>query len=740
MWIRAHSWIILPAMRAVGRSLPRVEGVDKVTGRARYVDDLVFPSLLHAKTIRTSLPHSRFRVTLDPSFDWSRFTVVDASDIPGKNTIALIQDDQPCLAWEESQHAEEPVLLLAHEDKEALEEAASHVRVEAEPLPAVLTLDDAISQGTRVFKRILIEKGDVEEGFRGAARVIEGTYRTGLQEQLYIENQGMIAVPGEHGSIAVYGSMQCPYYVHKALRTLLALPPEKIRVVQTVTGGGFGGKEEYPSMVAAHAALLALKAKRPVKLVYDRLEDIAATTKRHPSLVKIRSAVAGDGTLLALDARIWMDGGAYTTLSPVVLSRGAIHSGGPYRWPHVRVEAVSHMTNTPPNGAFRGFGAPQTLFAIENHMDRIAQELGVDPVELRRRNCLRDGDSTITGQVLRDAAAVEVLDEAVRRSGFEKKRKGIARSKGPLRRGIGLSLYYHGAGFTGGGETWLASKAAVEVTQDGRVHVLAASTEIGQGTRTVFSQIAAEALEVPVDWVDVEDPDTARVPDSGPTVASRTTMIIGGLVERASKQVRRLLETHGGPGKWSAERFRSLARTYVKQKGPLRVVTQYESPKEIVWSDETYRGDAYGTFAWGCNVAEVEVDTVTGEVRCPRMTVVSEVGTVVHPVLAEGQIEGGTLQGVGWTLLEHVVMKDGRYANAQLTNYIVPTSMDAPELDVKLLSRPYARGPFGAKGLGELPMDGPAPAIAAAMRDATGARFDELPILPETVLARLPER
>lgn len=740
-WTAREGADILPAMRAVGRSLPRVEGVEKVTGRARYVDDLVFPSLLHAKTIRTTLPHSRFQVTLDPSFDWSRFTVVDARDIPGKNTIALIQDDQPCLAWEESQHAEEAVLLLAHEDREALEEAAAHVRIDAEPLPAVLTLDEAIAKQSRVFKRILIEKGDLDEGFRGAARVVEGTYRTGLQEQLYIENQGMIAVPGEDGSITVYGSMQCPYYVHKALKTLLALPPEKVRVVQTVTGGGFGGKEEYPSMVAAHAALLALKARRPVKLVYDRLEDIAATTKRHPSLVRIRSAVAADGTLLALDARIWMDGGAYMTLSPVVLSRGAIHAGGPYRWPHVRVEAISHMTNTPPNGAFRGFGAPQTLFAIENHMDRIAQELGIDPVALRRKNCLREGDSTITGQVLKgDVAAEEVLNEAVRRSGYEKKRKAFSRARGPVKKGIGLALYYHGAGFTGGGETYLASKVALEVTKDARVHVLAASTEIGQGTRTIFSQIVGEALGIPVEWVDVETPDTARVPDSGPTVASRTCMIIGGLIEKAARQVRQVLEAYGVTDGWSPKRFRALAKAYLEKVGPLKIVTQYETPREIVWNDETYKGDAYGAFAWAADVAEVEVDTVTGEVRCPRMTVVSEVGNVIHPVLAVGQIEGGTLQGVGWALFEQVVVRNGRYANAQLTNYIIPTSMDAPELDVKLLSRPYARGPFGAKGLGELPMDGPAPAIAAAMRHATGARFDELPILPESVLARLSKR
>ena len=310
------------------------------------------------------------------------------------------------------------------------------------------------------FKKISIDKGQIDLGFRIADFVIDGEYRTAHQEQLYIETNGVIAVPGD-GEMTVYGSLQCPYYVHKALVVLLKLPPDRVRVVQTETGGGFGGKEEYPSMLACHAAILARKANRPVKMIYDRVEDLLATTKRHPSIVRHRTGLTRDGRITAMDVDVIMDGGAYATLSAVVLSRGVIHAAGPYRCDHVRIRGRAMMTHTPPNGAFRGFGAPQTQFAIEAHMDRIADQLGIDPVRLREINALRPGDTTATGQKLgKDASALPVLRDAVKRSRFAQKRK---KWKG-TNRGIGLSLFFHGSGFTGGGEVKLASKASLELT------------------------------------------------------------------------------------------------------------------------------------------------------------------------------------------------------------------------------------------------------------------------------------
>jgi CO/xanthine dehydrogenase Mo-binding subunit len=689
----------------------RKDGAAKVSGAARYVDDLAFPGMLYGRTVRSTIPAGLI-TAVHFDFDKAGFTIVGARDIPGRNIVALIDDDQPCLADGEVRHVAEPILLLAHPDRERL--LAAQVRVEYEPSSAFLDLDHA----SRSFKSISIDKGQLVRGFAEADHIVEGEYRFGHQEQLYIEPNGVIAVPHEDGSVTVYGSLQCPYYVHKALKVLLGLPGERVRVVQLETGGGFGGKEEYPSMIAGHAALLAVKAQRPVKLVYDRLEDMLATTKRHPGWVRHRTGVARNGRLTAMDVEVVLDGGAYSTLSPVVLSRGVIHAAGPYRCDHVRIRGRAMMTNTPPNGAFRGFGAPQTQFAVEAHMDRIAEAIGLDPVRVRERNALRPGDTTATGQRIgRDGSALRVLRAAVERSDYVRKRRAYAGTN----RGIGVSLFFHGSGFTGGGEVKLASKASLELVADG-VRIRVASTEIGQGTRTMHAQIVAETLRIPYDKVEVVPADTLLVPDSGPTVASRTCMVVGRILQRCAEELRRRVGR------------RSLS-SYYRKHGPVVITKEYEPPPEIVWSDDTYQGDAYGAYGWGCDVAELEVDPDTCEVRPLRITAVLEIGRAIHPMLAAGQIEGGTAQGIGYALLEDVVMRGGAMANAQLTNYIIPTTLDTPPIDVVILENPYKHGPFGAKGVGEMPIDGPAPAIVNALRH-TGIDIRAIPATPERILER----
>jgi CO/xanthine dehydrogenase Mo-binding subunit len=694
---------------AVGRAVVRKEGAAKVTGAARYVDDISFPGMLHGATIRSTIPRGEI-LSIRHDLDGGGFTVADFRDIPGRNVVALIEDDQPYLAEREVRHAAEPILLLAHGDKEKL--AAPKVVIEyraAEP-----AYDP--ERSPRTFKEILIAKGELERGFRAADLILEGEYRVGLQEQLYIETNGVIAVP-ENGGVTVYGSLQCPYYVHKALTVLLGLPPERVRVVQTETGGGFGGKEEYPSIIAGHASLLAFKSGRPVKMVYDRVEDMLATTKRHPGVIRHRTGVTKDGRLTAMDIDVLLDGGAYVTLSPVVLSRGVLHATGPYRCPDVRVRGRVTMTNTPPNGAFRGFGAPQTQFAAEIHMERIAEALGADPVRLREINAFRPGDTTATGQRLgRDCSALRVLREAVKRTDFARRRRALAGSN----RGIGLALFFHGSGFTGGGEVKLASKASLELTERG-ARIRVASTEIGQGTRTMHAQIVADTLGIPYDRVEVSEADTAQVPDSGPTVASRTCMVVGKILQECAREMRRRLG-------------RMSPRAYLEKHGPLLITKEYQKPAEMQWSDETYRGDAYGAYGWGCDVAEVERDPVTFAVRPVRITAVQEIGKAIHPVLAAGQIEGGTAQGIGYALLEEVVLRDGRMANAQLTNYTVPTTLDTPEIETVILENPYKHGPFGAKGVGEMPVDGPAPAIVNAIRHM-GMDVREIPATPERLMA-----
>ncbi|MEI6668496.1 MAG: xanthine dehydrogenase family protein molybdopterin-binding subunit [Acidobacteriota bacterium] len=698
--------------RHVGRNVTRPDGAAKTAGSARYVDDLVWPGMLYGRTIRSSIPCGDI-TGIRFAFDRTGFTIVGADDIPGPNVVSLITDDQPCLASLAVQHVAEPVVLIAHADPERLLAAS----VEIDYRPAEPWFDAATS--THVFKHVRIDKGSLDEGFARADLVVEGEYRTGHQEHLYIEPNGMIAVP-EQGGITIYGSLQCPYYVHKALCRLLALPPDKVRVVQAETGGGFGGKEDYPSIIAGHAALLALKSGRPVKLVYDRMEDLLATTKRHPSVVRHRTGVRRDGTLVAMDIDVLMDGGAYCTLSPVVLSRGCIHATGPYRCDHVRIDGRVVRTNTPPNGAFRGFGAPQTLFAADVHMERIAEALGLDPVRLREQNALRPGDVTATGQTLGpDTAALDVLRATIERSEFHRKRRAFRGTT----RGIGMSLFFHGSGFTGSGEAYLASKASLELTDRG-VRVLAASTDIGQGQRTVHAQIVADTMGLPLAAVEIEAADTAFVPDSGPTVASRTTMVVGELLRRCAEAMRSRLGSRS-------------PRSFRRAHGPLVITMQYEPPPGLVWDDDTYRGSAYGSFGWGCEVVEVEFDPVTFEVRPTRVTTAQEVGKAIFPLGVRGQIEGGTAQGLGFALLEEVVMRGGAMANAQLTNYIVPTTLDTPPMDVVILERPYAYGPYGAKGVGEMPFDGVAPAVVNAIR-SLGLDLRQVPATPERVMAAQP--
>ncbi|MGD0484491.1 MAG: xanthine dehydrogenase family protein molybdopterin-binding subunit [Gemmatimonadales bacterium] len=702
-------------MGLVGQSVPRVDGAGKTSGATRYLDDLTFPGMLFGRTVRTTIPCGHVTgVHLD--FDPAGFTVVDWRDIPGPNCILHVTDDQPCLVHEEVRHAAEPVLLLAHADREAL--WAAPVRLDEERAEPVL---DPL-RSPRAHKEILIERGDLAGGFAAADLVIEGEYRTGHQEHVYIEPQGIVAVPEPDGGVTLYGSLQCPYYVHHALTHLLDLPADRVRVVAAELGGGFGGKEDYPSVIGAHAALLALKARRPVKLVYERAEDMRATTKRHPSIVRHRTGVTKDGRLVAMEVEIVLDGGAYVTLSPVVLSRCCLHATGAYRCPNVRIAGRAMFTNSGPNGAFRGFGAPQAQFALEAHMDRVADALGMDPARLRLKNVLQPGDTMPTGQRMGDdCSAKTVLREAVRRSGWSRKRRAWRGTD----RGIGLALFCHGGGFTGSGEVRLASEATIETTARG-VRVLTAATDMGQGAWTVLAQVVAEALDVPLEDVEVAVPDTQLVPNSGPTVASRTSMVVGRILERGARDLRARL---GGLA--PAEHHR--------RHGRLAVTTRYEPPPGLSWDEDHYRGDAYGTFSWACDVAEVALDPDTYEVRARNLVLVQEFGRPLNPVLALGQIEGGTAQGIGWALTEEVVMREGAMANAQLTNYCIPTTLDTPPLDTVIVENPFPHGAFGAKGLGELPMDGPAPAIVNALRHL-GLDLRELPATPERVMEAVERR
>ena len=733
----------------IGKPIPRKEGRKKVTGQALYVDDLSFPDMLHGVTVRSPAARGKItNITFGGDIPWDEFTIVTAKDVPGANYVALILNDQPYLAESFVNHPEEPVVLLAHPDKYLLEEARRNVALEIEEQPPIFSLADSLAKKEiiwgedNVFKKFLVDKGNVDEAWANADFIVEGEYETGAQEQLYIENNGAIAIANTDQGVTVWGSMQCPYYVHKALVKLFGLPEEKIRIIQTETGGGFGGKEEYPSLIAGHAALLAWKSGKPVKMIYDRAEDMVATTKRHPSQTRHKTAVTRDGKLLAMEIDFVIDGGAYCTLSPVVLSRGTIHAAGPYVCPNVRIHSRAVATNVPPHGAFRGFGAPQSIFALERHMDKVAQTVGLTPEEFRRRNFIHEGETTATSQIIRERVDLDqLLTQALKLSDYHAKRERFARennaSNGRFskKRGIGFASFMHGAGFTGSGEVYLQSVVSAEATAEGKVRILAASTEIGQGTNTIFSQIASETLGLDFDSIEIVQPDTGRVPNSGPTVASRTSMVVGKLVESAVMGLKQTLAGNGLlPATYTESEFKKACSDYIAKFGSLKTSSTYQPPPNVHWDDEKYQGDAYGAYAWAIYVAEVSFDELTYEARVEDFVALQEVGRVLNPVLAAGQIEGGVAQAIGFTLFENVVWKEGRMANNQMTNYIIPTPADIPPIRVYFEETPYAYGPGGAKGIGELPMDGAAPAILNAIENATGISFNRVPLMPETLM------
>ncbi|HXC96105.1 MAG TPA: xanthine dehydrogenase family protein molybdopterin-binding subunit [Edaphobacter sp.] len=743
------------ASQIVGQSPPRKEGKAKVLGCAQYVDDITLPGMWYGATVRSTIPRGRITsITFDPTISWNEFTIVTAADIPGENTIVHLTKDHPCLASSHVNHDSEPILLLAHPDKAVLPAAIASVHITYEELPAIYTIEESEkkdhiiwNEGSEpnTFKSYVMQKNQVsipDEIWQKADYIVEGEYRTGAQEQLYIENNGVIAEYDAESGVTVRGSMQCPFYLVHALELVFNLPAEKCRVIQTETGGAFGGKEDFPSVIGSHAALLAMKSGHPVKLCYDRAEDMAATTKRHPSRTRHRTAVSKDGKLLAGEIDFAIDGGAYATLSPVVLSRGTIHAPGPYSWPYLTVRAKAMATNIPPHGAFRGFGAPQSIFALERHMDKIAKVVGLTAEEFRRRNFLSTGDRTATGQLLNDPVDMQsLLTRALEESSYHVKRARFdaENSNNTIKRGIGFATFFHGAGFTGSGERRLNSEVAIDIDlQTGRPLILVSSTEFGQGTNTILCQVAAQTLGLPYEDVSIAQPDTHLVPNSGPTVASRTAMIVGKLVERASTQILEKLRSDAAlPTPYTPADFKKAAIRYGKEQGNLEVCVRYESPGNIVWDDETYSGEAYPAYAWAVYVAEVAVDTTTYSARVINFYTVQEVGKVLHPILAAGQIEGGVAQGIGYALYEKCLWRNGHLANNQMTNYIMPTSADLPPIHVSFEETPSPHGPGGAKGIGELPMDGPAPAILNAIEHATGLSFNEIPLLPEDIFERM---
>ena len=759
--------------RLIGKGMPRVDADGKVRGTTRYLNDVDYKGILHGVVVRSPVARGILKALVpDPAFDWSQIVLATAQDVPGENVVAMHDRTMPLVAkiGGEVRYRGEPVAVVAAKTPELAAAAARRIRVEVEELPPLLTLADAIAifktapEKMESMKDQSIVKGDVAKGFAAADDVVEAEYWAGHQEQLYLENQGLVVFPQKDGGILIEGSMQCPYFPVHELNDCLKLPPEKIRARQTPVGGAFGGKEEYPTMLAGYAALPALKSGKPVKVTYERNEDILYTPKRHPIWVRFKTGFKKDGTLTAIACDFILDGGAYLTISDVVMFRGILHCALAYRCENVTVRGKVARTNSFPCGAFRGFGAPQAIWGIESQIDAIAARLGRAPHDYRRQIHARPGDVTPTGQVLsKENGATDCLELALKRADFARKLKQV--SRGRLRKGqkklygIGLSFFAHGAAFTGDGEAKFKAKGRVELARlDGGkpvVDIRVSSTEMGQGVHTIFTQIVSDALGLDPAHIRYPMADTGLVPNSGPTVASRTTMVVGNVVYRAALQLKQQIEAFaalrffkGAPAELRASRlvakgskpvpFAKVAKALLAEIGPASGFFQFELPPDIRWDQATFKGDSYPGYSWSANVAEIEIDPLTCELEVKRVTAAVDVGRVINPVLAAGQVEGGLTQALGYAVMEKIgTGQNGLYDAARLQTYIIPTTLDVPEYDVKFVEYPYSFAPPGGKGLGELPMDGLAPAIANAVEAATGCRLRSIPITPEAIFAAL---
>jgi len=725
------------------RGRTRREGLSKLGGHTRFLADQSLSGDWWGVTMRSPVARGRIRaIRFDPAIDWSAIVRVDARDIPGQNTGALFDAEQPVLAADELRHMHQPVLLLAHPSRQFLRQALGAIRIETEHLPAYLDYcrDPALEHlqfgSDNVFHRTHMVRGDAGGVLASGARIVEGIYATGAQEHLYLETQA-IRASFEGGDVLISGSLQCPGYVRSAVARVLGCDAAQVRVTATPVGGGFGGKEDYPSLLAAHAALLARAAGRPVRMVYDRGEDMACSTKRHAAQIRHRTAVAPGGELLAMEVDILLDAGAYATLSPIVLNRATIHACGPYRCEHVRVQGRARMTNTVPAGAFRGFGNPQVHFAVERHLDRISHELRLDPAEVRRRNLLRDGDQLPTGQAVADGVdTIALLDRALELASADAQReayRGFNAQSTWNRRGLGMACSFHGAGLPAQVEQSIASTVAIQARPDGSVRLLTSIVEMGQGVDTVFGTLAAERLGLREDEVQLAPPDFDVVPDSGPSVASRTSMLVGRLVQQACDDLREQLGvSRDAAGETVRRRIRQCLADH--PDADIRGWGRYDGGVPPAWNPATFQGVSYSAFGWAAQVAEVDVDLRTGVITLRDLVSVQDAGTLLNHALATGQVQGGVAQAAGWALCERVVTEGGAMCNTTLTDYLIPTSADLPPIRTAFAETPSAYGADGARGLGELPMVGAAAAIANAVADALGVAMDCLPVLPEAVL------
>ena len=674
--------------------IKRIDAAEKARGEAMYVCDMKLPDMQYAYMVRSTIPRGRILDIHVPELP-EGYCFISAKDIPaeGKNELWMITKDWRCFAQDYVLYVGETIGLVVGPDRGKLKELRDAIVVDYEAQEPAVTIDDGIrcvggpmfpEKDSNVMCELFCEKGrPMAEIFAEADEIFEETITTPYQEHVHLETNSALA-DMEDGKFVFYASAQCPFYIRKSIAGILNIPPEDIIIRQCTTGGAFGGKEHFPDVLCGALLVAENIIRKPIKMVFDREEDTQFSVKRHPSKCIYKTALK-DGRITGVQGHIYYNCGAYLSSSFVVLQRGVFHANGVYTFPNTYLKGEGIGTNTFPTCAFRGFGAPQTLFAIETHLNHIARHLGGDPLALKEQYLCRKGDETTTnGHIIEEVKLPEMLEVVTRESDYWRKAKEYIPGCG---RGIGISLYNHGG--AGG---------------------LIPGVALGVGFRTTLRKICAATLGIDMANVEYKNPDTSKVVDSGPTAASRSTMVVGRLVERAALEMK---------ARWN--------------EGDFSTEVEYEHPEGYPWDQATFRGDAYLGYGWGVACVEVEVDKLTNEVKTVGVWSSHEIGKAIDELIVHGQINGGILQSLGYSSMEKIENKNGYFKQKSMSDYVIPTSMDFPKQFYHIQDNPYPWGPYGAKGMGELVFNGASAAYVDAVERALNIRVQGIPIPPEDI-------
>ncbi len=683
-------------------SVKKVDNEEKMSGMAIFTGDIQMDNALFAIQVRSTVSYGKLLKIIVPELP-EGYYFISAKDIVKENVCNIIASDWPVFADKEVHYKGETIGLICGPDKKVCLELAGNTIGEYEEYEPVYEMKNSY-----VHKEF--NKGNIEV-FKNAKKVFSESFETGYQEQVYLEPQGMIMWL-DGNKITIKASMQCPFYIKKAVVRTLGCPEENVRVIQPAVGGAFGGKEHYPSLMAAQLATAINKIKKPLKMIFDRKEDITFTTKRHPSKTEISAYIDGKDNILGLKIHVGIDGGAYVGCSMVVLSRALIAATNAYTFDNVQIIGDAYCTNKVPSAAFRGFGSPQSIFATELFINHLADYLYVNPFELRNKYLVKQGDITSTNGIFRDPIILkDLIKRAKEMSDYDRKIKDY--SKPGSYRGIGMSYFLHGCGFTGSGEsTIINAQLRIKKDKNGIVTFYTSQVDFGQGNRTTLKRIVVDTLGIPEDHVIYDAPDTDETLSTGPTAASRTIIIVGGLAAKAAQHLKEI---------W-------------KDGEEQEIVEPYVGPSYIKWDEDTMQGDAYPGYAWGVNVIEVSVDPITYEVTVEGAWSTYDVGHAIDERIIVGQADGGLAQALGWAYLEKEVTKDGVFEQKTLSDYIIPTFMDLPRMETETIDNPFPYGAFGAKGAGELTFVGGAPAFCLALEQAIKRKVHKIPATPEYIM------